>query len=1035
MKSFIPEASIEDTCLDYFRELGWQVLHGPEIGPGEPAAERASYREGLLEGRLRAAIGRLNPGLSPEQVEGVIGRVRQPESGDVLAENWRIYRLLTQGVAIEGRTASGEIRHTTAWLVDWEHPDRNDWVVVNQFSVEGDRSTRRPDIVAFVNGVPLTILELKAPGEERATLRGAFDQLRTYAAEIPALLRYSAVSVISTGTQARMGPLGGPFEHFAPWKRIEGPGLAPRDVPELTVLIRGVFAPARFLDLVRNFIVFSDDRGGLAKRVAKYQQFHAVNQALAAVIAAQARGDGRGGVVWHSQGSGKSLEILFFAAKALRAPELANPTLVILTDRTNLDDQLFEEVFAAARTLPESPVQAESREHLQAILRSRASGGIVFSTIQKFGRSREDRAAHRWFPCLSDRANIIVVADEAHRTHYELIDGLARNLRDALPHAVRLGFTGTPIESVDRSTRDIFGDYIDIYDLTQSVEDGATVKVYYEPRLARVELPARIRAQIDDQFEAVTQLSEDEAKERLKNKWARVEAVVGAADRVREVARDLVDHWEQRRGALVGKGLIVCMSRRICVDLYDAITSLRPDWHADDDAGGRIKVVITGAASDGPELNRHVRNRDRLRVVETRAKDPNDPLELVIVRDMWLTGFDSPSLHTMYVDKPMQGAGLMQAIARINRTFRDKPGGLVVDYIGIAENLRAALADYTARDRASQEIGAAAEQALYKLQEQCEILSDALWGCPWREALASPSAEAHLQVIPTAVNHLLAGVDLDLPDRFLQHARLAGQVFTLCVALPGSARFRDDLAFFQAVATELRRERAGPGGDSDDGLEYETAIRQVVSDAVAAAGVIDIYAASGFGRPDIGILDDDFTRRFTTAPLPALQVELARRLLAKEVRRIGERSVVAKRKFSEMLARAMQAYNNRTLTAAEVIARLVEVAKEVRADAQRGASLGLRDDEYAFYEAVRQNDSAVLELGDDTLKRIAQELVTVVRRNATVDWDKKEQVRASLRRHVRRLLMKHKYPPDQQEAAVDLVMEQAETFAREVAHP
>ncbi len=1033
MRGFVAESAVEELCLEYFADLDWTVLHGPDIAPGEPAAERSSYRDVLLEGRLLASVARLNPDLSEEEAAQVVATVRRVESADLLAESWRIHRLVTGGVPIERRRADGETRHELAWLVDFDQPGNNDFVVANQVRTEQDSTPRRPDILVFVNGLPLGIVELKVPGEERATLRGAYDQLRTYAQDIPTLMSFTGVSVISTGTQARMGALGGRFEHYAPWKTIDGRSLAPSGVPELEVLVRGVFAPVVFLDLVRNFVAFTDERSGLVKRVAKYHQFHAVNKAVNETIAAISRGDGRAGVVWHTQGSGKSIEMLFYVAKILRHPAMANPTAVLLTDRNDLDDQLFDEVFAPARTLPETPVQAESRDHLRKLLASKASGGIVFSTMQKFGLTKEDRDAGRPFPLLSDRHNIVVIADEAHRTQYDLIDGLARNLRDALPNASFIGFTGTPVEGADRNTRAIFGEYIDVYDLTQAVEDGATVKVFYEARLAKVELPQEARRLLDEEFEEVTELTEVETRERLKSRWARVEAIVGARKRIEQVAADIVQHWEARRAALAGKAMVVCMSRRICAELYDAVVALRPGWHSDDDHLGKIKAVYTGSAADGPELTRHVRNKQAQAELKNRAKDPDDSLEMVIVRDMWLTGFDSPSMHTMYVDKPMRGAGLMQAIARVNRTFHDKPGGLVVDYIGIAESLQAALADYTERDRARQEVGAPVEEALALLEEKIEILGELLYGCPWREALESGSDRAKLEAIMEALDHLLGASELDLPDRFLHHARVAGQAFTLAVSSPESLRFRDDLAFFQAVAVELRRARSdGAPGVSDD-VEMETAIRQVVSDAVTTGGVIDIYAAAGIDKPDISIIDDDFARRLSTNPHPNLQIELLRRLLTSELKSVAKRNLIAERKFSEMLERAMRSYTNRSLEAAEVIAELVELAKEMKAEHGRGSALGLRDDELAFYDAVCQNDSAVLDLGDDTLKTIARELVAIVRTNATIDWDKKEQVRASLRRHVRRLLTKYRYPPDKQEAAVRLVLQQAERLAADVA--
>ncbi len=1033
MKGFIAESGVEEVCLDYFDGLGWQVLHGPDIAPGEPGAERSSYRDVLLEGRLRAAVARLNPHLCAEDVSQVIATVRRAESADLLAENWRVHRLVTSGVPVERRTADGGSRSDVARLVDFDDPASNDFAVANQVSVEQDNKTRRPDILAFVNGLPLGLIELKVPGQESATLRSAWNQFRTYGAQIPALLAFTAVNVISTGTQARLGALGGRFEHYAPWKTIDGHALAPAPLPELEVLVRGVFTPAVFLDLVRNFVVFTDERIGLVKRVAKYHQFHAVNKAVAETVAAVSRGDGRAGVVWHTQGSGKSLEMLFYVGKVLRHPAMANPTAVMLTDRNDLDDQLYDEVFAPARTLPETPVQATSREHLRSLLASKASGGVVFSTMQKFGLAKEDRDAGRRFPVLSERRNIVVVADEAHRTQYDLIDGLARNLRDGLPNASFIGFTGTPIEAADRNTRAVFGEYIDVYDLTQAVEDGATVKVFYEARLAKVELPDEARQVLDSGFEEVTELAETDSRDRLRTRWARVEAIVGARKRIHAVAADIVANWEARRGALAGKAMVVCMSRRICAELYEEIVTLRPDWHSDDDALGTVKVIVTGSAADGPELARHVRGKQALAELKARAKNPDDPLELVIVRDMWLTGFDSPSMHTMYVDKPMRGAGLMQAIARVNRTFRDKPGGLVVDYIGIAESLQAALADYTARDRARQEVGAPVDEALALLEEKVEILGELLYGCPWREALDSGTDRAKVEAIMAALEHLLAAPELDLPDRFLHHTRVAAQSFTLAVSSPEALRFRDDLAFFRAVAVELRRSRADATPGTGDDVEMETAIRQVVSDAVVTGGVVDIYAAAGIDRPDISIIDDDFARRLSTNPHPNVQIELLKRLLNAEVKAVAKRNVLAERRFSEMLERAMRSYTNRSLDAAEVIAELVELAKQLRAEHHRGARLGLADDELAFYDAVCQNDSAVLELGDDTLKKIAHELVGVVRRNATVDWDKKEQVRASFRRHIKRLLVKYRYPPDKQEGALVLVMQQAELFAAEVA--
>jgi type I restriction enzyme R subunit len=1033
VSAFVAESGVEEMCLDLFAGVGWQVLYGPDIAPDMPAAERESYQEVLFRGRLERAIAQLNPTMSATEVAGVVDTFRRPTSVDLLSENWRAYNLLVHGVPFERRDKNGELRHDLARLVDFDEPENNEFLVVNQFTVVGDKAKRRPDVVVFVNGIPVGIIELKVPGKPSATLRGAFDQLRTYADQIPALLTFCAVCVVSTGTHAKIGPFPKHYEHFAPWKTLDGKGLAPKDQPELSVLVKGVFDKGRFLDLVRWFITYSDERSGLVKKLAKYHQYFAVNKAIGSTIAALARGDGRAGVVWHTQGSGKSLEMVFCVNKLMAHPAMANPTVVLLTDRNDLDNQLHDDFFAPTRNLPETPVQAESREHLRQLLSSRASGGIIFSTMQKFGLTKEDRDANRPFPTLSERPHIVVLADEAHRTQYGTIDGLARNLRTALPHAAFMGFTGTPVSTEDHDTRLIFGEYIDIYDLTHAVEDGATVKVYYDARLVRVELPEDVRPELDAEFDAATELAEIEDKERLKSRWARVEAIVGADKRIAQVAADIVADWERRREAQVAKGLIVCMSRRICVALYDEIVKLRPDWHSPDDDKGKIKVVITGSASDGPKLAAHVRNKDKLTALKARATDPEAPLELVIVRDMWLTGFDSPPLCVMYVDKPMRGAGLMQAIARVNRTFAGKSGGLVVDYIGIAESLRAALADYSARDREHEGVGAPIDEVLMALEEHHERCRELLFGCPWREALTSGTNQARVEALMAAVDHLLRDGDPEPSDQFVRHCRMARQAFNLAVSSPEAMKYRDDLAFFGAVAVEVRLGGSDEGEGRLDQIQTEIAIRQLVSEAVTSPGVMDIYAAAGLQHPEISIIDDEFARKAINDKHPNLQIELLRRLLAAEVRQVGKPQRRPRTALLRDAGPGNEGLHEPVVDGAEVIAELVNMAKALKAEHDRGAQLGLRDDELAFYDAVCQNDSAVMELGDDVLRAISKELVDVVRKNATIDWDKKEQVRASLRRHVRRLLAKYHYPPDKQESTVLLVMRQAELLATDLA--
>jgi len=1022
--SGITESVVEEACLDWFRALGYATAYGPDIGPDGLHEERSSWEDVILVGRLRDAVARINPALPHDAVDQVVATVLRAESQNPLAENLRLHRLLTEGVAVEHRTADGSIRHALAWLVAFEDPQRNDWLVVNQFTVLEAGRHRRPDVVVFCNGLPVGLLELKNPGAEHATVKGAWNQLQTYRSDIPSIFTANAVCVASDGMSAVMGSFTAGFEHYAPWKTIDGREVI-ADRLQLEVLVRGVFEPARFLDLLRSFVVFSDEPSGLVKRVAKYHQYWAVNAAVASTIeASRPDGDRRGGVVWHTQGSGKSFEMLCYAAKVMREPAMANPTLVLITDRNDLDDQLFGEVFAPARILPEEPRQASSRAELRRML-ARVSGGIVFTTIQKF--TPEERGDVH--PVLTDRRNVVVIADEAHRSQYDFLDGYARHLRDALPNATYLGFTGTPLETADRSTRQVFGEYVDVYDLTRAVEDGATVRIFYESRLAKVRLPDDVRAEIDANVAEVTEGQEPTEAERAKTRWARVEAIVGASERLDMVAADIVEHWERRRANLVGKAMIVGMSRRICVELYRRIVALRPEWHSDDPATGRIKVVMTGSAADPAEFQPHLYPSEVRRTLKSRAKSPDDPLEIVIVRDMWLTGFDAPSLHTMYIDKPMQGAGLMQAIARVNRTFRDKPGGLIVDYLGIAQNLREALSEYSPSDR--EQTGVPIDEVVAIMLEKHDIVRAILHGCRWTSDPTLPPAERltrHLDV----VNFVLA--DTDRKTRYCDQVLALAKAFALAGARDEALEIRDDVRLFtdvRAAIVKLGRE-GEPGAGGGTG-EMDTAIAQLVSQAVAADQVVDVYAQLGMDRPELSILSDDFLEKVSRDPRPNLQMELLKRLLADRIRTIRRRNVVQARAFSDLLDDAIRRYTNRALSTAEIIAELVKLAREMRDAESRGAELGLRDDELAFYDAVCQNEPAVLEMGDDVLKLIAQELVKAVRESTSIDWNLKESVRAGLRAKVRRLLARYDYPPDKEERAIQLVLEQAELLADEAA--
>ena len=948
--------------------------------------------------------------------------------------------MLIDGVPVEYRRPDGSIAGAQVQIIDFSEPDNNDWLAVNQFTVAENKHTRRPDVVLFINGLPLIIVELKNPADENATIWSAFQQLQTYKAELPTLFGFNELLVISDGVEARLGTLTAGREWFKPWRTITGEALADAHTPELQVLIEGVFDKRRLLNLIQHFIVFEDADGGkLAKKMAGYHQFHAVNVAvqetLRAGLALRDRagetigryisghqpgggpGDRRIGVVWHTQGSGKSLTMAFYAGRIIREPLMENPTIVVLTDRNDLDDQLFGTFSRCHDLLRQPPVQAENRADLREKLQVDV-GGVVFTTIQKFfPEEKGDR-----HPVLSNRRNIVVIADEAHRSQYDFIDGFARHMRDALPHASFIGFTGTPIEKEDANTRAVFGDYISVYDIQRAVEDGATVPIYYESRLAKLELDETEKPKIDPEFEEATEGEEVERKEKLKSKWAQLEAIVGSEKRLNLVSQDIVSHYEQRLEAMDGKAMVVCMSRRICVDLYQEIVKLRPDWNHEDDEKGMIKVVMTGSASDPTDWQQHIRNKPRREALANRFRDPKDPFKVVIVRDMWLTGFDAPSLHTMYVDKPMRGHGLMQAIARVNRVFKDKPGGLVVDYLGLAHELKQALATYTE----SGGTGLTAinqEEAVKIMLEKYEICCGLFHGFDW-SLWVSGTPEKRLGLLPAAQEHILA--QEDGKDRLLRAVRDLSQAFALAVPHEQALRIRDDVAFFQAVRAVIAKRAPGQAKTEE---ELEHAIRQIVSKAVASDEVVDIFAAAGLKKPDISILSDEFLAEMKGMPQRNLAVELLRKLLTGEIQTRRRKNVVQSRSFSEMLEQSIRRYQNRAIEAAQVIEELIALAKQMRQADQRGEELKLNEDELAFYDALETNDSAVKVMGDETLRTIARELVAAVRANITIDWTIRENVRAQLRVIVKRILRKFGYPPDKQEKATLTVLEQAEVLS------
>ena len=1016
------EDAIEQTTLEWYSHLGWQTAFGPDISPEGSSCERDDHSQVVLLERLNSALTRINPGIPPDTITEAVKKISRTESPSLIENNRRFHRMLTDGLDVSYMKEGREV-HDKVWLIDTSNPDNNDWLAVNQFTVIESRNNRRPDIALFVNGLPLAVIELKNPADEKATLRHAFNQLQTYMQDIPSLFHYNELLIISDGLEARCGTISSGWDRFMPWRTIDGVEVVKRGLAELETMIKGVFDKRFFIDLVQNFIVFSDNGAEIIKKAAAYHQYHAVNKALACTLEATSeKGDRRIGVIWHTQGSGKSLLMTFFAGKVIRHPAMENPTLVVITDRNDLDDQLHGTFSSCTDLLRQNPEQADSREHLKELLQV-ASGGIVFTTIQKFLPDEKGTQ----YPELSSRRNIVVIADEAHRSQYDFIDGFARHMHDALPNASFIGFTGTPIERGDRNTPAVFGDYIDKYDILRAVEDEFTVRIFYESRLAKIELLEEERPKIDPEFDDITEDEEETTRQRLRTKWAALESMVGTEKRVGLVAEDLVKHFELRLEALDGKALIVCMSRRICVDMYNAIVKLRPEWHSDDDNAGMIKIVMSGSASDELCWQPHIRNKQGRDEIAKRFKKPDDPLKIVIVRDMWLTGFDCPALHTMYVDKPMRAHGLMQAIARVNRVFKDKPGGLVVDYLGLADQLKRALADYTeAGGRGNATLDQ--EEAVAIMKEKYEVVSSMYHGFDYIPLL-SAKPDKRLNGIVSAMEHILQLEDGK--KRYLDEVTKLSKAFALAVPHDDAISIRDKVGFFQEVRAGLVKTSSGGNGKPQQDLDG--AIRQLVSRAVSSNEVIDIFAAAGLNKPDISILSDDFLQEVRDLPHRNLAVELLQKLINDEINTRSRKNVVQARSFAEMLEESIRKYQNRAIEAAQVIEELIRLAKEMREAQKRGEKLGLTDDEIAFYDALEVNDSAVKVLGDDTLKTIAHELVDAVRRSVTIDWTVRETARAQIRVIVKRILRKYGYPPDKQEKATQTVLEQAEVLCNEWA--
>lgn len=1028
------ESDLEQAALEWFEELNYEKAYGPDISPEGEYPERQFYHDVILKDRLRDSLIRINKHVPREAIEEAIKVVEVPRSPSLLINNKAFQKMITDGIDVQYQAANGEYPTEKVWLFDTD-PDRidnNDFLVVNQFTVVENQGEKRPDIVVFVNGLPIAVFELKSVSNEEVGISDAYHQVQTYKGAIPSLFTYNSFLVISDGVNARVGTLTANEDRFMMWRTIDGDDVAPPSLPQLEVLVKGMFEKSRLLDIIKHFVLFQTDGEHLFKILAGYHQYHATNKAIASTErATMDDGDRKIGVIWHTQGSGKSLSMVFYAGKLVLT--LNNPTIVVVTDRNDLDDQLFSTFSKSKDLLRQTPQQAENRTHLRELL-SVESGGIIFTTVHKFTPDEnEDK-----YPVLTERRNVIVIADEAHRSQYgfqadmvagddeaAIKYGYAKYMRDALPNASYIGFTGTPVELTDKNTPAVFGDYIDIYDMTRAVEDGTTVRIYYESRIARLELSEAELPVIDSEYEDITEYQEYTQRERLKSRWARLEALAGAEKRVRKVAQDVVEHFEQRQKAGFGKAMIVVMSRRIAIDMYRAIVALRPDWHSDDDNEGKIKIVMTGSSSDPEEWQPFIGNKRRREHLAKRMKDVNDPLQIVIVRDMWLTGFDVPSMNTMYIDKPMKGHNLMQAIARVNRVFRDKPGGLIVDYIGIADLLKSALQQYTENDRKTA--GIDTDQAVDFMLERLQLIRELLHGYDYSK-FASEKAAERMKAIVETVDYVL-GLGEESKRNFLNWTTELARAFSLCATTPAAEEVNVEISFFKAVKSGIIKLITDENKRKTT-KELDAELNQLISKSVVSDEVVDILEAVGLQKPNIAILSDEFLEHVRGLKQKNLAVELLRRLLQGKVKAVSRTSIVQSKKFSEMLEEAIRKYNNRTIETTQVIEELIQMAKEMNAAVKRGEDLGLIKEELAFYDALASNESAKELMGDLMLKQIAHELTKAIKSNIKVDWTLRENVRAQMRITVKRLLKKYGYPPDLEKMAIDLVLQQAELMAQ-----
>lgn len=1053
----ITEDQLELLCIDWFKEIGYEYANGYDIAPDGDCPEREDYRQVILKKRLLTQLEVINPHIPITALEQAIAVVTQFDTPILIKNNQQFHQYLLEGIKVEFKEGDQEVVDYVRFI-DFNNTNKNEFLIVNQFTVTGIKGNRRPDIVVFINGLPISVVELKNPADNSADVWSAYQQLQTYKEEVSDLFVFNEALIISDGVEAKLGSLTASKERFLPWRTIDNEDDKRIFEFRLETLVRGFFKPELLLDYIRYFVLYEESGGELIKKIAGYHQFHAVRAAVEATIIATRQpetlalvaepsanynistngnkskfGTGKAGVVWHTQGSGKSISMVCYAGKLMAQPEMNNPTIVVVTDRNDLDGQLFNTFGMASDTLKQTPVQAEDRDSLRDILTGKQSGGIVFTTVQKFTLVANE-SSH---PVLSDRTNIVVVSDEAHRSQYgdkakfnaktgEYTYGYSKYMRDALPNASFIGFTGTPISAVDKDTQSVFGGYVSVYDIQDAVDDGATVPIYYESRLAKLDIRQDEIEELNNDIDEVIEDEEDVgARESTKSKWATLEKLVGSDPRIEEVCIDLVQHFETRVATFPGKVMIVCMSRDICAQMYNELINLRPEWHDDDTAKGAIKVVMTGSASDKTLLQPHIHNKETKKLFEKRYKDVKDPLQIVIVRDMWLTGFDAPNCHTMYIDKPMKGHNLMQAIARVNRVFKDKPGGLVVDYIGIANELKNALKTYTdSKGKGRPTLDN--HEAFSIMLEKLEVIQAMLDGFDYADF-----EQNALKLLPGVMNHVLSLESpqgkLDGKKRFFDVMAPLTKAYTLCSTLDEAAEYKKEIAFFSAVKAALSKFTSTDKRRTDE--DKNSAMKQIIDNAIVAEGVTDIFKSVGLDKPNIGLLSEEFLEDVKNMPQRNLAVELLEKLLKDEVKARMKNDVVSEKAYSERIMETLRKYHNRAIETAQVIEELIKMAKDMEIDLAEAEKLGLNSDEIAFYRALITNESAVKELGDDQLRGLAIEITQKLRKSTTVDWQKRDSVRARLRNLVRRALRRWKYPPDKSDEAIDLCLQQAEVLS------